>query len=636
MTSDTSPNMKSDTSPNMKASEVVNDDELDELFVEEDPPTPTIGGDEKNANTSTVDNDARADASASHRDTMRKTARKSTIRGSVMRSVTSTTEAMAMVRQSVKEMRRKEAIKGYTRAELFGLIMGPLLFIVLCFVPISEEHPKAQLVAGVTVWIAVWWVCMVVPLAITALLPIIMFPLLEISTARNITASYFNSISWLLIGAFIVDFGIEKVELHKRVALKIILKLGTSPRMLLLSMMLVCAVLSGFCSNTSTTLMLVPFVLGILEKAEAEVVEEGRPEDLKVVRDYGRALLIGVAWSASIGGSATLIGTTGPAILANYHTENFPQADVPVTFATWSAYAVGISATIFIIAYTGVALFYVKASAMRDLNRENMKKAYVELGNFTRDELVVAVAQIFQVIFWFLNGVVLVPLIGTCTGADASNRQACFNEGGTWTSRFTSYDSGIACLAAATLFLVPSFSRPGERVLDWEFVNARMPWDVLILLGGGFAISRGFSDGGLSVVIAESLAGLQGLPINAVILVVTLVVIFLTEFTSNTATASIMIPVLGSAAEGIGVNPLAVLLPGTYATGMAFMLPIATPPNAIVYATKKLQFTSMVGGGFILNIISSLVILLFTATVGINFFGGGSWTPEEGEFVPDE
>ena len=612
-----------------RASEVVDDDEP---FVEEDPP---VVGDKKGPRT-TDGKDSQIDANANHHDTTRKTARKSTIRGSVMGSVMSTTETMTMVRQSIKEMRRKEAIKGYTRSELFGLIMGPLLCIVLCFVPISKEYPKAQLMAGMTVWIVVWWICIVVPLAITALLPIIMFPLLEISTARNITASYFNSISWLLIGAFIVDFGIEKVELHKRVALKIILKLGTSPRMLLLSMMLVCAVLSGFCSNTSTTLMLVPFVLGILEKAEAEVVEEGRPEDLQGVRDYGRALLIGIAWSASIGGSATLIGTTGPAILANYYAENFPQAEVPVTFATWSAYAVGISATIFIIAYTGMALFYVKASAMRDLNRDNMKNSYMELGKFTRDELVVAIAQIFQIIFWFLNGVVLVPLIGTCTGADASNRQACFNEGGAWTSRFTSYDSGIACLAAASLFLVPSFSRPGERVLDWEFVNARMPWDVLILLGGGFAISRGFSDSGLSVVIAEALAGLQGLPINAVILVITLVVIFLTEFTSNTATASIMIPVLGSAAEGIGVNPLAVLLPGTYATGMAFMLPIATPPNAIVYATKKLQFTSMVGGGFVLNIISSLVILLFTATVGINFFGGGSWKPVEGEFVPGE
>lgn len=389
--------------------------------------------------------------------------------------------------------------------------------------------------------------------------------------------------------------------------------------------MLVCAILSMFCSNTSTTLMMLPFALGVLEKAEEEVIEEGRPEDVPKVREYGKGLLIGLAWAASIGGSATLIGTTGPAILANYYFENYPYAEVPVNFATWTAFAVGISAVVFIIAYCMMVVGYCHSRAMNDMNKDNMRREYNSLGKFNRDELVVAAAQVFQIIFWFLNGIVFAPFIGECTGGEASNQQACYNAGGTWLTRFTSFDSGIACAAALALFLVPSKERTGERILDWEFVSGRMPWDVLFLLGGGFAISMGFTDSGLSTVIAEALAGLQGISLAAIIYVITLVVIFLTELTSNTATASLMVPIIASAAEAIGVNPLALLLPGTYATGMAFMLPIATPPNAIAYATKRLEFFSMVKGGFVLNIFASLVILLWTVTVGKQLFGNGTW-----------
>ena len=481
-----------------------------------------------------------------------------------------------------------------------------------------------------TAWIVTWWMCMVIPLGMTALLPIVMFPLLEISTAKAITSAYFNSISWLFIGAFVEDFGIEKVQLHKRIALKIILKAGTSPKMLMLSMMLVCALLSMFCSNTSTTLMMLPFALGVLEKAEEEVIDEGRPEDVPKVREYGKGLLIGLAWAASIGGSATLIGTTGPAILANYYFENYPQAEVPVNFATWTAFAVGISAVMFVIAYCGMVFGYCQSGAMKNMNKDNMRKEYENLGRFNRDELVVAAAQTFQIIFWFLNGIVLAPLIGECTGAEASNKTECYENDGTWNTRFTSFDSGIACAAALALFLVPSKECPGERIIDWEFVNGRMPWDVLFLLGGGFAISKGFTDSGLSIVIANALAGLEGMSLTAIIYVISLVVIFLTELTSNTATASLMVPIIASAAEAMGVNPLALLLPGTYATGMAFVLPIATPPNAIAYATKRLEFFSMVKGGFRLNIVASLVILLWTVTIGEHLFGNGSW--EEGAY----
>ena len=199
----------------------------------------------------------------------------------------------------------------YTRGQLIGLISGPVLCLILSFIPMSEEYPKAQRMVGMTAWIVSWWISMVVPLGITALLPIIMFPLLEISTAADITSSYFNSTSFMFIGAFMVNFGIEKVELNKRVALKIVLKMGSSPRMLLLSIMLATSILSGFCSNTSTTLMMVPFALGILEEGEAEAIERG--EDTKKVESYGKGMLIGIAWAASIGGSTTLVGTAGPA-----------------------------------------------------------------------------------------------------------------------------------------------------------------------------------------------------------------------------------------------------------------------------------------------------------------------------------
>ena len=218
--------------------------------------------------------------------------------------------------------------------------------------------------------------------------------------------------------------------------------------------------------------MMVPFILGVLEKEEAALLEEGRSKDIPKVKTFGKGLLIGIAWAASIGGSATLIGTTGPAILSGYHSANYPNENVNVNFATWMAFAIGPTAVNFVIAYGGLSYFYCsKSTAAREMNKDNLRRALDELGRMKYDEWIVAAAQTFQIVFWFLNGVVLVPMIGECTGATATDKYACGDGGGTWTSRFTSFESGIACLAALSLFLIPSRQRPGERILDWVRVS---------------------------------------------------------------------------------------------------------------------------------------------------------------------
>lgn len=272
------------------------------------------------------------------------------------------------------------------------------------------------------------------------------------------------------------------------------------------------------------------------------------------------SLLIGVDYKKTIFALPPLT------VLGVYYAEHYPYAETPVNFATWFIYAIGISATLFLLIFGSLGCVYVKRIKCV-CPHDNLKRQYEELGKLRRDEIVVASAQVFEIIFWFLNGVVLVPYIGDCDGADATHRTNCTDSGGLWTSRFTSYESGIACLAAFSLFLVPSHDRKGERILDWEYVSSKMPWGILFLLGGGFAISKGFTDSGLSIVIANTLGGLEGVPTAAIVLIIALTVTFLTEFTSNTATASLMIPILDGASKAMGIDPLTLLLPGTYATG---------------------------------------------------------------------
>lgn len=269
--------------------------------------------------------------------------------------------------------------------------------------------------------------------------------------------------------------------------------MGTSPRMQLLSMMLVTGLLSSFCSNSSTTLMMVPFVLGVLEHAEADAARSQSQAAEAAVRDYGRGLLIGVAWASSIGGSATLIGTTGPSILSTIYSQLYPDAAVPLNFGTWSAFAAGISAVLFVTAYAGLSLRYCSSKHLVSLDRRVLRGELKALGRLRRDEAIVASAQIFQIVAWFLRGIVLQNFFGACSiEQHGGSRNSCLDAGGHWTSPFASYDAGIACAAATVLFLAPSSDRPGERILDWFYVNSKMPWDILLLLGGGFAVSRGF------------------------------------------------------------------------------------------------------------------------------------------------
>jgi sodium-dependent dicarboxylate transporter 2/3/5 len=262
---------------------------------------------------------------------------------------------------------------------------------------------------------------------------------------------------------------------------------------------------------------MVPFVLGVIEHAEAEAetraaTRSGAGDDpvaaASAVRGYGRGLLIGVAWAATIGGSATLIGTTGPAILATYYAEHYPDALVPLNFGTWSSFAVGISLVLFLVAYVGLSAVFCCSKYLSDLSRTVLQGELAALGSLRPDERVVASALLFQIVFWFLRGIVLVPFIGNCRAtsesnvadevsyaaavAAASTREVCLSSGGTWSSPFTAYDAGIACAGAIVLFISPSSDRPGERILEWAYVNSKMPWDILLLLGGGFAVSKGF------------------------------------------------------------------------------------------------------------------------------------------------
>ncbi len=454
-----------------------------------------------------------------------------------------------------------------------GLFLGPLLFaaIMLGVRPSGLSNAGVSVLAS-TVWIAIWWILEVVPIAVTALIPIILFPLLGVMDLSETTRSFGHKYIFLYIGGFVLAIAMERWNLHKRIAIHIIYLIGTNVRMIILGFMLATAFLSMWVSNTATSVMMLPIALAIIYQLRDNPNTTENENQI-----FGKSLLLAVAYSASIGGVATLIGSPVNLIFLGIVQETY---GVEITFAQWFVIGLPISAVLLVICWkylTGIA-FRTGADAFPG-GRTEIKKQLEALGPVSIQEKAVFAVFTLTAVAWITRSFFLNALL---PGID---------------------DPIIGVAAAVALFLIPANRERTRSLVTWEEA-VKLPWGVLLLFGGGLAIAEGFKTSGLAVWIGQQMGALQGAYLIVLIVVVVAAVNFLTEITSNLATVAMILPILAPLALTIDVHPYMLMVGATIAASCAFMLPVATPPNAVVFGAGYLRVSDMALTGLWMNLLS--------------------------------
>ena len=477
-----------------------------------------------------------------------------------------------------------------------GLILGPVAAIggSLLDVPAGLTADEWS-VALVAILMAIWWISEALPLAATALVPIVAFPLLGVLPVGEVTAAYGNDLIYLFLGGFFIAVTMQRWQLHRRIALHTISLVGPSPRRVILGFMLATAGLSMWISNTATAMMMLPIALAVLRQSEDEAGQRGEA----LPRGFGVALMLGVAYAASIGGIATLIGTPPNAVLAGQVQELY---GIEITFARWMAFGLPLSLLFLAIAWAYLALGrHCRGLGSLASGREPVRQELAALGRMDRAERRVLAVFALVAAAWVGRG--FLP-------------EGVLEEVG---------DASIAIAGTLALFLLPSGRGQGERLLDWQ-TAVQIPWDIVLLFGGGFALAAGFGASGLSESLAEALEVLDGASILLILAACVALVVFLTEVTSNTATATVFVPLMGALAVAMGFNPVVLMAAVAVAASCAFMLPVATPPNAVVFGSQALTVPDMARAGLVLNLITILlttafIYLLLPLALGVELAG---------------
>jgi sodium-dependent dicarboxylate transporter 2/3/5 len=468
--------------------------------------------------------------------------------------------------------------------------------LLLLLVDLSPGHPEVTRMAAVALLMAGWWITEAIPIPATALLPVALFPLLGILGGNETAAYYFNDTIFLFVGGFIFALAMQRWKLHRRIALRIILVLGTEPQWLMLGFMAATWFLSMWISNTATTMMMVPMAMAIVAQLKEHF-------GAKAVGRYAVGLLLSIAYAASVGGFATLIGTPPNLAFKQILTIVFPAAP-EVSFVTWFIFALPVSVVFLFVCWAFLVRRFPVGERLETQESEFFRNEYEELGRPSVEEKTILVLFAVLVFLWmFRQDLFMIP------GWSRLLPQPGFARDGT-----------VAIFVALSLFLIPARSRPGERLMDWE-TAVQLRWGIVLLFGGGFALAGGFENSGLSAWVGDQLAALAGFPPVVLVVATCGTLTFLTELTSNTATAQMALPVLGSLAEAIRVNPLLLMIPATLSASCAFMLPVATPPNAIVFGTGEVTIQDMARVGIILNLIGIVLITAAIYLVGIPVLG---------------
>ncbi len=465
-----------------------------------------------------------------------------------------------------------------------GLFLGGGLFLLLMAMPAPAGlEPAAWRTAAVGLLMAVWWVTEAIPIPATALLPLALFPVLGVAPIKETAEPFASPIIYLFLGGFLIARSMEATGLPKRIALGSIRTLGARPRAIVGGVMVSCAFLSMWVSNTATALMMLPIGLSLIEL----VPEDGEDGDGSERRRFGTALMLGIAYACSVGGMGTLIGTPPNAFLAGFMFETY---GVSIGFAEWML--LGVPLVLVGLPLTYLALTRVAFPiGLQELpgGRELVENESRRLGRMSRAEKRVAAVFALTACAWMARPVLLAHV--------------------SWLGGLT--DAGIAMIAALVLFLIPAGDSTGRRLLDWKLARST-PWGVLVLFGGGLSLASAIESTGLDGWFGAGVGGLAGWPMTLLVMAIVGAVILLTELTSNTATAATFLPVLGGVAVGLSRDPLLLAVPAALAASGAFMLPVATPPNAIVYGSGAVSIQEMVRAGIWLNLL--FVVLITAAT----------------------
>ncbi|KAL2644249.1 hypothetical protein R1flu_011836 [Riccia fluitans] len=510
----------------------------------------------------------------------------------------------------------------------------------------SETDPhKIATMLGALVWLALWWILEPVPIAITSLLPVGLFPFLGIMSSDEVAGHYTNGVVMLMLGTFILALGIERYDLHKRMALKILLVSGGSkmdPRLVLLGFCAGPAFVSMWMSNTSAAVMMIPMAKGVLDnlkpvvqdietpphrvgssssisseleeeealigyehsKVDEDMEEEKREADPEgVVHTYSQGVILGVTFGTAVGGLATLIGCGPNVMMPGIYHERFPDAP-QVTFLQWFKFGLPVAVPFLILQWVFLCRYYCPSSAVPilagTLNRQMVEKDYKSLGPMTFAEKFIFGEFVILVALWITRS------FGTIPG---------------WSYYFDDLpgDGTVAMVAAIILFVVPNKDNKGEMLMDWKHCKG-ISWSVLLLLGGGFALSKGIQITGLSNYMGFKMQFMENVPYYLLTPVMSLIINFCTEFSSNSAICTLFLPIMAEVAVSINVHPLFLMIPATFSSSFAFMLPSGTPPNALANGTGYLPVNNMLIPGFVMHIIGILLLSILTPTLGSYVF----------------
>ncbi len=483
-----------------------------------------------------------------------------------------------------------------------GFFLGLVIFLVILFLgKLDPAKPEITKMAAVAALMAVWWITEAIPLAATSLLPIVLFPLLGILSENKTAGAYINSTIFLFFGGFLLAIAMEKWGLHKRIALKIIMLFGGSPNSIVIGFMAASAFISMWISNTATAVMMLPIGLAIIHKMENEF-GQGKTKNFSVT------LMLAIAYSCSIGGIATLIGTPPNLSFIRIYQIIFPKAP-EISFGQWLILGLPIALLMLSIAAVLLTKVFYKIDKSLVLEPGFIKEEYHKLGLITFEEKVVTTVFSFTALLWIFRADLNLGFINIPGWQNIFSKPEFINDG------------TVAVGMAMILFLIPSKQKPGGKtqILD-NHAFMKVPWGIILLFGGGFALATGFTSTGLSNFIGKQFLGMSNLSPILMIIIVATVINLLTQLTSNTATAEMILPIMASVSVALSMNPLLLMLTATLSASMGFMMPAATPPNTIVFASERLKISEMARAGFALSIAGIIVVSILVYLIGSFLF----------------
>ncbi|MFO0856088.1 MAG: SLC13 family permease [Phycisphaerales bacterium] len=511
----------------------------------------------------------------------------------------------------------------WTPARLIGLFLGPVVAALLYFILPTQLHNAAgevtatltnsgRLTIAIGGWLAVWWVSEAIPIEAAALLPLVAFPLFGVATFKETAIPYADEVVYLFLGGMLLGCAMERWNLHRRLALLVMLKVGTSPPKLLAGILLATALLSMWVSNTAAAIMMLPIAAGVVRIAQhssrnkspattsasenltsltPDLSESSSEGPGRPAKNFGVAAMLAVAYGASIGGVGTLVGTPPNGVCAAFIAKTYPDT---LTFSEWIKLGVPVMLVTLPVCWGLLLLLFPTRNLDIHGATDLLKREHESLGKTTKGEWLVIIIFSLASLAWIFRPQ-LVELFNL-TKQTADGKQIALLT-----------DAGIAITASLLMFLIPVKPRKGVMLLDWRTART-IPWGVLLLFGGGLTLAAAVEANGVDKVVASLFAGLHGIHPLIVVLIVTAAAMFISEIGSNTAVATVLLPIVATAAPAIGIHPYMLIFAVTLAVSLAFMMPSGTPPNALVFSSGYLRVPQMVRAGFLLNLACVLII----------------------------